>query len=45
MEGGRSSLTSLINRTIGKGPLRRSMRRLEDNIRVGIKEIAANATN
>ena len=41
----RSVFKILINKPIGKRPLRRPKRRCEDNIRIDLKEIGVNTRN
>jgi len=45
MEEGRSVLKILTGTPTGKRPLERPMRRLEDTIRMDLKEIGINARN
>ena len=45
MEEGRSAFKILTGTPAGKRPLGRSRRRLEDNIRMGLKEIGINTRN
>ena len=45
MEGGRSAFKILTGTPTGKRLLGRSRRRLEDNIRMDLKEIAVNTRN